>query len=1244
MRNQQFKLWRPSPKPSLPGYFLITLVALLAGISLHAQTTVTTLAGGKPTKYYGYADGNTLQSLFHTPCGLAIDGTGENLYVADRDNNLVRYLDLTTKLTWTMDLEPTNMVSKPVGIVLDNVEDALVVLNRGNGTNGSVVSFDEFGNVIATNATQLTNAWGITIDYAGNLYVTAQSNTIIKITADGFRSNLATLPMPGTYLQGIVALYNGQLAVCDAGRNGIYMVDPNVGFVTTNAGFNGVGDFKTNSNDFASVAQAKFNQPSSIAEAGDGSLIVADYGNNRIKVISNGTVTNLAGVSEKYWYGTYPGWMDGPVNIPDSNPTNAESRLPFGVAFSPDGTVYISEDFYHTIRKVTGAAFGLPPPPPAQVVAPQIGYVDFPGNTSPEYTSVFQSITNATFNNDQPIIIAGVAGSQTYYTYSNTAVIGLVPNPTSASASVASGYQNGLFTGQLSPYTVAGTAPYVAIKAISENSDGAPNSAIAEAVIQYVAGNPAIQGNNAAQFTVSDVTSNALLYYTTDGSDPESSPAVQVQSLTIDTNTSTFNATFNFPFNNFLFKVFARKPNYQDSLEASNYFSAANFIPNRITFGLTNGQPSSTFIARPGQYYYAPVTLQLQPGGDTVYSLQFNLAVTNGVATTHQILNDAGFNFSSMLVSAVDPDEGDHYPPGGGQWYLDIPPIVGSLFTSSLFTNDSENLLGVGWLFRTGFKYENLPPNTPAIDFDTASQDLITYSIAHDTLFPKSAGVVVLGAYSFQIPTNASINDTYDIQIGSPSGTRDGVGAPGADVYIQAPAYSTVVTVGTPSYLVGDAAPFRWLNAGDFGDSNLDNADVQQVYQSAIEGVDVPPANSDLFAAMDSSGTMGAYDNVNQYYTNTSVYASLAAMFNGNDLTINTNCFGDGILDVSDVYVTFRRSEDHDLVWFRRYWTNGQFVAVPTPNLAFNSNSPAPAILEAPLATKLTSPSDTNAPNTNAPAPNPQNSSVTFNAGDSPANAGQTVSIPITASVFGDYPIMQVVGLNLAVEALDGSPTITQTVQFNSGVALGAPTIFAQGYAANYSAAWLSNSVVGLTGTNALIGTLIVSIPTNATANSAYSIHFNHASGSPYGLGSFPNQKFTGLITLSSRTNSYYNDGIPDSWRLRWFGTIYNALSQSNAVAAGDGVNNWQKYIAGVDPTIPNDFPQLNPKSTIPAGSTTAIHWPSVSGVQYVVMRSPNLFSGSWSVLSTNIGTGGDMEYDDTSTTQTKFYRVLIQQ
>ena len=136
------------------------------------------------------------------------------------------------------------------------------------------------------------------------------------------------------------------------------------------------------------------------------------------------------------------------------------------------------------------------------------------------------------------------------------------------------------------------------------------------------------------------------------------------------------------------------------------------------------------------------------------------------------------------------------------------------------------------------------------------------------------------------------------------------------------------------------------------------------------------------------------------------------------------------------------------------------------------------------------------------------------------AAAGQTVHIPITANLLGNYPL-RVLMLNLSVEPLDGSPAPATPISFTPSAALGAPTsgLATSAGNGNYAAAWLDSTIAGLTG-NATLGTLTVTLPANATSLSAYAVHFDHASASPNGIASFPKQTLTGVITLSSRTNS----------------------------------------------------------------------------------------------------------------------------
>ena len=841
---------------------IVMVALLLAAANLSASPVVNTLGGGNPNvkpKYLGYEDGITLsQALFHTPCGLALDSTGQYLFVADRDNNAIRYLDLVAGRTWTFDVTYTNLLNKPIAVAVDT-DDYVYVLNRGNVTNGSVVTFDNWGDAVITNAVKLTNAAGMALDSTGNIYVTVQSNKLIRIDAGTTnRTTVATNFPAGTSLQGIVVKHNGLIAACDSGRNGIYLIDPGTGVVTTNAGFHGKGDFTTNGNNIASSTTAKFNQPMCLAEAGDGTLIVTDYGNNRVKaVLTSGVVTNLYGVTSKYWGGTYPGWYDGTVYVPDSIAPNAQSRLPFGVVFANDGSVYTTEDYYHTIRKLTGTGLLLPPmppPPPPPPPTPSIGWFDYEGNDLTGFFTVFYPVTSSVvFNNDKLLAVnPKTNGVSTYYINGPSPLTSL---PSSTNGSTPPFYQNGLAYVQPLPVT---TTPDLVVKAVNVNSVG-ESSPVVTAEFIFMVANPLITGNNGAQFTVSDITTNVTLWYTLDGTSPTNASPSYGPILLTNGNPVTLSLNVS---SNILFQARAFRNGYEPSGIGAQSFSPSNFVPNSISFGFASGEASSAFVASPGQTFYAPVTLSILP--DTVMdSLQFTLTV-NSVGASAAITPGA-FAFQSMLMK---PDLDN---PG---YVVPIPPYMfianagsppppaylrdyeGTNFVSLVTTNLSLNLLGVGWLERHG--QTNL--------FNTKSQNLLTMSLAHDDLFPITAqpNGVIVGGYTFQVPVNAAPGDTYQIQIGRPSATTDGIGEPGSSVFIFAPTNGSYgagiinaiknVTVGQLKYIAGDSAPFGWFNAGDFGDGILNAPDVAQVFEAAVYGLNSPPAGSDLFDSMDSCG------------------------------------------------------------------------------------------------------------------------------------------------------------------------------------------------------------------------------------------------------------------------------------------------------------------------------------------------------------------------------------------------------
>ena len=845
---------------------IVMVALLLAAANLFASPAVTTLAGGNPNVgYAGYEDGNTLnQALFHTPSGIALDSTGQYLYVADRDNNAIRYLDLVAGYTWTF-INDTNLINKPIAVAVD-IYDYVYVLNRRNVTNGSVVTFDNWGDAVATNAVKLTNAAGMAMDFTGNIYVTVQSNTLIRITPAGVRNTIAVITNAGTSLQGIVVKFNGLIAACDSGNNGIWLINPGAtNSYSPLAGFHGAGDFNTNGNNITSSTKAMFNQPMCVAEAGDGTLIVTDNGNNRVKaVLTSGVVTNLYGVTCQYWGGYYPGWYDSPptVSVPDSVIPNVQSRLPFGVVMASDGSFYTTEDYYHIIRHVTGAGL-MPPrrPPPVpiptatagygQVIltwtassgatnynikrslsssgpftntfaittattytdtnivdgttyyyvvsavgngvesvnssevsatplfsptptillpvttsygqvsltwstsagatsynvkrststnaettiastastsyndttvlngttyyyvvsalnpggesanslevsatppvppppAPSIGWFDYEGNNITGFLTVLYPVSGTnthTANNDLNIAVNPntTAGVATYYIYTNgPQPVLAVPSP--ANGSTPPYYKDGLNFAQSLLPTFIPTMPDLVIKALNIGPGG--SSAVVTAEFLFQVANPTITGNNAALFTVSDITTNVVLWYTIDGTVPTNTsalPSTSIGPITI-TNGNSVKLSINAS-SNILFQARAFRNGYSPSGIAVQSFSPSNFVANAISFGLTGGEPASKFLARPGQFFYAPVTLQLIDPSDTMFSLQFNAAVTNGLTTPNKIVNGAGINFFPMLMTQVPVDEGRYYPPADGNWYLGIPNVMFSSVSNGM--------------------------------------------------------------------------------------------------------------------------------------------------------------------------------------------------------------------------------------------------------------------------------------------------------------------------------------------------------------------------------------------------------------------------------------------------------------------------------------------------------------------------------------------------------------------------------
>ena len=1343
-----------------------------------AQSILTGTTGSAGTN-----DGPAYAAQFSNPQGLLPVTIGgiNGLLVADTDNQLIRFVRLSDGYVTTL-----------AGMA---------------GVTGSADS------AIGRNAT-FTYPYGLTQDGNGNVYICDHQTSKIRVmNLNDPNFGVSTVTIAGTSLnqpQAITYMGTNQFWVADTGNNTIKLItltSTTAGSLTTYIGSN---DRRTSGTTDSSYGpNARFNQPAGLLWDPSLGLLISDTGNNTIRLATNNPTFGVTNFTVITLAGT-----PGSAGLVNGMAATAKLYSPYGIWRDDVNSYYFADGKNNAIRSLQYGTRNFTP-----VSTPAIGYVTrVTDPTTGLTTVVFNTDLPKIFNNIPNIQITGDSGTYVYYTIGNSTLN--FPDPTQfQTIDSAPAYINDELTWPTPLIASSGQIfPYMTIKAIGAIPPGTgrrPISAVAYGQFIFVTANPGNVNpnqNDPQHIQLSSATTNnTVIYYTLNGSAP---------SLTNNTGILLNGAMLQINATNFVngavtLKAIAHSENFADSqLYQSTFYQSNSLYDAYISFGFPSGEASSAFVASPGQTFYAPVTITLITNVP-IYSLQFNLTVAAGTNNPGPPVATGAYGFNSFLEKPIpnNPVLSEYIPPLAFIGDVVNPPPTNAIvtydtqtgpgqFANLMYYNTSLNLIGVGWLERYGEK--NL--------YDSTVQTLISYSQPHDKTFTAAGGQVVVGGYTFQIPLAAPLKSTYQIQIGRPSATSDGIGAAGSVVNIHAADSGSVtsgainatktVTVGQLKYVAGDAYPFQWFNAGDFGNGVLDNADVEQVFEAAAYNLDAPPAGSDFFDSMDSCGNVGVadisgiyhnagsyaanypstnylsftsynyymgYSNVvtqvntttniyyntnsytydtnssaytnsyfyitniysststqyitntylyftnttilsisnftymdpvagvttytahamdnNIYYTNTDLVTNSVAilttnvntafisnnvvvlnmaatnrnvftntvsgniagpdytnevlrsvplavanyningLFDGNDSTINSVVFGDGNLDVCDVYVTFRRSLDPSLTWFRRYWsTGGVRVAEAVPNVI-------PHMVEA--ASPSTAKSKVQSSSTVPPL-------IDFSAGEIQGSAGSVVQIPINATIFGSYPL-RVLMLNLTVTPLDGSPAITTPVQFTDiASVLGTPDITDSKGNGNYSAAWLNSTNSGLTGT-VTIGTLTVTIPSGASSNAAYAVHFDHVSASPNGLASFPSQTLTGLVALSSRTNSTYGDGIPDLWRLRWFGTVNNLLSVSNACPTGDGISNWKKYLAGVDPTVANDFPSVNPKTPVPSGSAAAIHWSTVSGKQYAVLSSPSLFPGNWTTNAIVNGTGTDIEWDDTSVGgKGKFYRVLI--
>ena len=298
--------------------------ALIAGVATGSLAVldpgrINTTAGD--TEWFFQGDGVPATSApIHEPAAVIVDPAG-NLILSDTENYRVRRVDAQTGLIATI---------------------------AGTGSPG----FSGDGG--AATLAAISTPGGLAIDGAGDVYFADSGNHVVRrIDINGNITTVAGTPQSGGYSgdggpataaklylpEGIALDAAGNLYIADTGNSVIREVNAATGKITTVAGVPGSSGF----NGDGTVTASELNQPWTVTVGADNSLYIADTYNNRIRRVSGGVISTIAGTGAQGFNGD-----NGPAG-------SAVLNLPIGVTLDPAGDLYVADSANDRVRKVSAA-------------------------------------------------------------------------------------------------------------------------------------------------------------------------------------------------------------------------------------------------------------------------------------------------------------------------------------------------------------------------------------------------------------------------------------------------------------------------------------------------------------------------------------------------------------------------------------------------------------------------------------------------------------------------------------------------------------------------------------------------------------------------------------------------------------------------------------------------------------------------------------------------------------------------
>jgi sugar lactone lactonase YvrE len=458
-------------------------------------------------------------------------------------------------------------------------------------------------------------------------------------------------------------------------------------------------------------------------------------------------------------------------------------------------------------------------------------------------------------------------------------------------------------------------------------------------------------------------------------------------------------------------------------------------------------------------------------------------------------------------------------------------------------------------------------------------------------------GIGTVGLVEIPIPNTVTYGQTYSMTIINPSGTSDGNQAS-----VALSGFTNTFTITDPVYLAGDSSPANGYNASEFGDGMLNNSDVNNAMYASV-GIRTPYVFTDAY----------------------------------NDMDVYPPDDGDGFITLLDWQTILNRAVGLDTNNWIRFRTNGGILmhqqVVWTPG-----GPPIPLSAAEPRIAMSKSSSSQTPPGLVWLRQASVGAGTQINV--APGSSG---SVPIYANVSSGSSLS---GLQFrAILSADGSAPAPGAIKFSPAAGVPTPLVL-PGLAANDIACfWAVGSFpASLKGSNYL-GTITFQVPSTAQTGQSYVVHFSGVDGVPnmqtlYQLESFPGWVWVNSPALQPPQIS------SDEWRLAFFGSLTSPLAADNADADGDGMLNWQEYLAGTNPT--NALSKLAFASTsLNANGVqgVAFTWLTAPGKTYSLESSPTLGGPNWTPINTNVGDGNNYQFVQPNYSGTTlYYRLQVSQ